>query len=298
MTGDIPISVIIPAKNEEANLPRCLSRLKRFAEVVIVDSGSEDRTGEIAREFGAEIIQFDWNGRYPKKRNWYLLNHKPKCDWVLFLDADEIIDDVFCEEAARAVASGTHDGYWLNYTNFFLGKPLKYGDPQRKLALFRFGAGLYERIDEMGWSRLDMEVHEHPVIDGPIGEITTRIEHNDYRGIAKFIDRHRDYALWEAKRVEVLRARGLENAEHLTDRQRTKYKNIDKWWFPWSYFAFTYFAKRGFLDGGPGFAIAFYKLWYFFSIRLLIRENMRDQQNEAQASSGAITETAAGPQAN
>ncbi|MEM9233329.1 MAG: glycosyltransferase family 2 protein [Pseudomonadota bacterium] len=291
MTADIPISVIIPAKNEEANLPRCLSKLARFQEIVIVDSGSEDRTPDIAAEHGADVIQFDWDGRYPKKRNWYLLNHSPKCDWVLFLDADEILDDAFCTEAAHAIASDEHDGYWLNYTNFFLGKPLRYGDPQRKLALFKVGKGLYERIDEMGWSRLDMEVHEHPVIDGSIGEIDARIEHNDYRGIAKFIDRHRDYALWEAKRAEVLRARGLDNVEHLTDRQRAKYRNIDKWWFPWSYFAFTYIAKRGFLDGGPGFAMAFYKLWYFFSIRLLIREQMATSQDQAPAAVHPATGT-------
>lgn len=293
MSKDIPVSVIIPVKNEERNLPRCLSRLGRFAEIIVVDSMSSDSTQMIAQDAGAAVIQFEWDGRYPKKRNWYLMNHKPANKWVLFLDADEIVDNSFCQEVAEAIAADAHEGFWLNYTNFFLGKPLKYGDPQRKLALFKYGAGLYERIDEMGWSQLDMEVHEHPVIHGPVGEIQSRVEHNDDRGVAKFIDRHRDYAMWEARRTEVLRHRGLDKVEHLTDRQRTKYRNIDKWWFPWSYFAYTYFVRRGFLDGLAGFALAFYKLWYFFSIGLLIREGRHTATSSASTTPTTATQTGA-----
>jgi glycosyltransferase involved in cell wall biosynthesis len=259
-------------RNEQANLPQCLARLGRFAEVVVVDSASQDRTCEIARAHGAEVIQFRWNGAYPKKRNWLLLNHRLRCDWVLFLDADEIVSDAFCLEVERAVAAGEHDGFWLNYTNYFLGQPLRHGDPQRKLALFRVGKALYERIDESAWSSLDMEVHEHPVVDGKVGEIAERIDHRDFRGLDKFIDRHRDYALWEMHRIEALRRCGGFDAAHLTRRQKAKYGNLQKWWFPWAYFLYTYVAKRGFLDGRAGFAHAFYKLWYFFTIATMLRE--------------------------
>lgn len=271
----LPVTVVVPVRNEAENLPRCLSRVGRFARVVVVDSGSTDATPQIARDAGAVLVQFAWDGRYPKKRNWMLLNHRFETPWVLFLDADEFVDDAFCDEAAAAIASGTHDGYWLHYTNYFLGRPLRHGDPQRKLALFRLGKGLYERIEEDAWSRLDMEVHEHPMIDGKVGEITARIEHNDERGVAKFIDRHRDYALWEASRARALAAAGPSALAALTPRQQAKYRNLDKWWFAWSYFAYTYGVKRGFLDGAPGFAMAFYKLWYFFSVRLLLREKAR-----------------------
>lgn len=271
-TDKIPITVIVPVKNEQLNLARCLSRLKRFDEVIVVDSASTDRTPEIAREHGATLINFVWDGRYPKKRNWLLLNYRLANDWVLFLDADEIIDDAFATAAQRAVRSQEYDGYWLNYTNYFLGRPLNHGLAQRKLAMFRVGSGLFERIEEDHWSRLDMEIHEHPIINGAIGEITERIDHNDDRGIPKFIDRHKDYALWEARR-----ARLLENAESdawlkLTERQRFKYRHIDKWWYPWFYFLYTYVMKAGFLDGQAGFIYAFYKTWYFLTIRLLIGE--------------------------
>lgn len=271
-TGALAVTVIVPVKNEEANLAKCLSRLRRFSEVIVVDSSSTDRTPLIAREFGAAYVNFEWDGKYPKKRNWLLLNHEVKNEWVLFIDADEFVNDAFCDAAERAIRSGQHAGYWLNYTNYFLGRPLRHGLAQRKLAMFKVGAGLYERINEADWSRLDMEIHEHPIIEGSIGEITERIDHNDDRGITKFIDRHRDYAAWEARRLALLRSSSPDAWSKLTDRQKFKYKNITSWWYPWFYFFGQYIGKLGFLDGGTGFYYAFYKAWYFMTIRLLVLE--------------------------
>jgi glycosyltransferase involved in cell wall biosynthesis len=268
----IRVTVVIPVKNEERNLPRCLAALSRFAEVIVVDSGSTDGTQDIACQGGARLVEFRWNGRYPKKRNWVLINYRLENDWVLFLDADEFVDDQFCNEVAAAIASGQHNGYWLNYTNYFLGRRLKYGVPQRKLALFRVGSGLYERIDEDRWTTLDMEVHEHPIVNGSVGEIQTPIEHNDFRGIEKFIDRHRDYARWEARRILLFKRLGGFDGVHLTPRQRFKYRNLMSWWYPWFYFLYAYAVKLGVLDGTAGFQYAFYKSWYFLTIRLMARE--------------------------
>ncbi|MFO0991226.1 MAG: glycosyltransferase family 2 protein [Hyphomicrobiales bacterium] len=268
----IPITVIVPVRNEEANLPRCLVRLDRFSEVIVLDSSSTDRTPEIARHFGARYINFEWDGKFPKKRNWLLIHHELSNAWALFLDADELVDEAFCTAAQEAVNQKRHAGYWLNYDNYFMGRCLRHGVPQRKLALFRVGSGLYEKIDETSWSSLDMEIHEHPIIDGTIGEIAAHIEHNDQRGIVKFIDRHRDYALWEANRTLLFRSKNTSEWKHLSRRQAFKYRHISKWWYPWFYFIFTYVVRIGFLDGGAGFAYAFYKAWYFETIRLLIRE--------------------------
>jgi len=267
----LPVTVAVPVKNEEANLVACLERLARFAEIVVVDSGSTDKTQEIAESFGARVVDFHWDGMYPKKRNWFLLNDPPKQPWVLFLDADEFVDDAFCDALHAAVTNDQYNGYWLNYTNYFLGKPLKYGLAQRKLALFRVGQALYEKINEDGWSQLDMEIHEHPIVEGLMGEIEVHIDHRDYKGLGKFIEKHRDYALWEARRYAKL----VEDPpvwQNFTPRQRFKYRHLAKWWYPWFYFAFTYLVKLGILDGSAGFHYAAYKAWYFQTIRLLIRE--------------------------
>lgn len=267
----LPITVVIPVLNEERNLPRCLTRLSDFAEVVVVDSGSSDRTREIALAAGATVRDFVWNGSYPKKRNWLLLNHPPATPWVLFLDADEIVDEAFCDEVAAQVSATDVDGFWLNYSNYFLGKKLKYGVPQRKLALIRVGKALYERIDEVRWSSLDMEVHEHPIIKGKVGEIVAPIEHNDFRGTSSFIHRHQEYAAWEAQRYLILK-RSTSPNRPLTPRQAFKYSHIAKWWYAPIYFFYSYVIKLGFLDGSAGAQYAFYKYWYFVTIRLMILE--------------------------
>lgn len=272
MTTKLPVAVIVPVRNEAINLPRCLAALGRFAEVVVVDSGSTDRTVEIARASGARVLDFAWDGRYPKKRNWVLLEHPPASPWALFLDADEIVDDRFCDALENALRGTTHVGFWLNYTNYFLGRRLRHGVPQRKLALIRVGHGLYERIDEVAWSRLDMEVHEHPIVDGTVGTIGPPIEHNDDRGLLKFVDRHRDYAVWEACRHAALTRAGEAAWAKLTARQVRKYRNLDRWWFAYAYLFLQYVLKLGFLDGYAGLQYALGKFWYFNMIHVLLYE--------------------------
>ena len=272
------MSVVIPIRNEAHHLASCLAALRRFQEVIVVDSRSTDGSRNVAAKFGVPVLEFDWSGGYPKKRNWVLLTQDISCGWVLFLDADEVVNDEFCDEVARAVGSGDRDGFWLNYTNYFLGYRLRYGVAQRKLALFKKGAGLYEEIDEKNWSGLDMEVHEHPIIAGPVGEIATRIDHRDFSGLEKFISRHLEYARWEARRHLALNHSASKTAGgRFTGRQRFKYKNMASWWYPIAYWGFSYFVKGGFLDGRAGFQYAFYKAWYFNTIRLMIAELAEDK---------------------
>lgn len=269
----LPVAVAIPVRNEEANISACLERLGRFDEVFLIDSQSTDRTARIAEEFGATVLQFSWDGGYPKKRNWFLLNGFTRKPWVLFLDADEYVSDEFCDELERATADDGIAGYWIDYDTHFMGRRLRHGIRLRKLALFRVGAGLYEDVGESGrWSRLDMEVHEHPVISGQTGLIAARIDHRDYKGLGHYLAKHVDYAMWESQRYRTVRLDADQHAR-LTRRQRLKYKNISKWWYPWAYLLLSLVAKGGFRDGSAGFHFAFYKAWYFHSIRLMIREN-------------------------
>lgn len=269
----IPVTVVIPVRNEEGNIGRCLERLTDFQEVVVVDSSSTDRTVDIAAAHGASVVNFEWTGEYPKKRNWFLINHALKTDWVLFLDADELIGDAFCDALVAAIQQDGISGYWLKYDIYFLGRRLRYGLPQRKLALFRSGKGLFERIDENRWSTLDMEVHEHPIIDGPVGEIPIRIDHNDDRGMRKFIDRHVEYAQWEAGRLLLLRSQKAAPNSPLTLRQKAKYRFILSWWYPGAYFFYSYGIRLGFLDGWAGFAYAGMKFWYFTLIQTFISDS-------------------------
>lgn len=277
----LPVTVVIPARNEERNLPECLRRLGRFARVVLVDSGSTDRTCEIARAAGAQVVHFEWNGRFPKKRNWFLRNQRIETPWVFFLDADEFVDDAFCDELARTLPGTAHAGFWISYTNWFMGRRLLHGETNRKLALFRPDAGEYERIDEERWSNLDMEVHEHPVLKGSTGQIGARLDHRDYRGLEHWIRKHNEYSSWEARRLAALRRHGRLDDAALTDRQRRKYRSIGAWWLPAAYFVDCYVRRGGFRDGHAGFAYAMVKAIYFWEIGLKLRE-----QNEGPSGRG------------
>ncbi|RWP19307.1 MAG: glycosyltransferase family 2 protein [Mesorhizobium sp.] len=283
----IPITVIIPVKNEEGNLPRCLERLGRFERVIVVDSGSEDKTVAIAEKNGAEIVHFRWNGLYPKKRNWVLINHAITTPWVFFLDADEVVNDVFCDEVKARTASDEYVGFWLKYRNYFMGRELKFGVAQKKLALFRVDAGMYERIEEDRWSSLDMEVHEHPILAGRVGAIETLIDHRDFRGIDRFIGRHQAYAKWEANRYMLLRSGAAQNT--LTERQSVKYKYLPSRWYAFAYFFYSYVLKGGVLDGWPGFSYAFYKTWYFHTISNLIREYEEEKKENVNIRNNSLS---------
>ena len=269
----IPVTVVVPVRNEEANLARCLQRLGEFAEVVVVDSGSTDRTRDIALEHGARYVNFEWTGGYPKKRNWFMLNHEIPTEWIFFLDADELVDEDFTKALRHALAGTDCAGFWLNYTNYFMGRRLDHGLPQRKLALFRKGRALFERIEEDSWSSLDMEVHEHPIVEGNVGEIKPRIDHRDDRGLRKFVEKHTEYAQWEAGRILLLReSADPSGRRHLTLRQKAKYALLGAWWYPALYFAYTYVVRLGFLDGRAGFTYASMKYWYLTLIQGFITE--------------------------
>lgn len=276
----LDLTIAIPVKNEEKNLPGCLQAIgKDLAKhIVVIDSSSTDATETITREFGADYINFDWNGEFPKKRNWFLRNHTPSTEWVLFLDADEYLTSSFKKDLKNALTSNEAKvGYWLSYNIYFLGKPLKGGYPLNKLALFRVGAGEYERIDEKKWSKMDMEIHEHPILEGDTGVIKSRIDHRDLRGIDSYMQKHNEYAAWEAARyVEI--DRDSNTWKSFTWKQKLKYRLMRTIWIGPVFFMGSFFLMGGFRDGGRGFIFAIMKMSYFSQIYSRIRE----YQNQAK----------------
>jgi glycosyltransferase involved in cell wall biosynthesis len=267
------LTVAIPARNEERNLAACLQSIGLdFArQVVVIDSASSDGTAVVAKAHGAELIQFQWNGQFPKKRNWFLRHHTPSTPWVLFLDADEILNPAVKAEIAAALPGCHHAGFLLSYTNYFLGRRLRGGYPLRKLALFRVGEVEYERIEEDHWSACDMEVHEHPIVSGSIGVIRNRIDHRDLRGIDSYMAKHNQYAAWEARRLFQHR-HDPEATARWKPHQRLKYRLLTSPWGSLAFFLGSFFAMGGWRDGGIGFAFCLLKAGYFVQISCRLRE--------------------------
>src|ERR1700680_4279514 len=124
--GKLPVSVIIPVRNEAKNLPRCLQALRDVGEVYVIDSQSADETVEIARSHGAQVVQFHYQGGWPKKRQWAINTLPIAHDWILLLDADEVFTPELAEEIRAAIQNPAIDGYSILLRTWFLGRVLRY----------------------------------------------------------------------------------------------------------------------------------------------------------------------------
>ena len=214
---------MIPTFNEEKHIKECINAIGNdFADYVyVIDSNSDDQTTSIASSLGAEVIKFEWNGKFPKKRNWFLANYSSKLVDTL-LDADEILTNSFKSEIRKILPLTKYKGFHINYCIYFLGKKLKGGVKMKKLSLFQPNYGNYEKIEENFWSNLDMEVHEHPIINGPVGSIKAEIDHKDSNGIKRYIDKHNQYSSWETYRYLKIK-KEIPKSNKLSNRQKLKY---------------------------------------------------------------------------
>ncbi|MGF1520708.1 MAG: glycosyltransferase family 2 protein [Leptolyngbyaceae cyanobacterium] len=265
-SSKIPVSVLIPGKNEEKNLPACLTSVARADEVFLVDSQSEDRSVEIAESFGAKVVQFHFNGRWPKKKNWSLDNLPFRHEWVLIVDCDERITPELWDEIEQAIQQPGYSGYYLNRRVFFLGQWIRFGGkyPDWNLRLFRHKQGRYENLKTEDIQNTgDNEVHEHVVIhDGAVGKLKHDMLHEDFRDLYHWLARHNRYSNWEARVyyniLEGLDEDGTVGGDLFGEPvQRTRWFK-HKWvkfvpFKPFARFVLFYFIRLGFLDGRAGY---------------------------------------------
>lgn len=269
----LDLTIAIPVRNEEHSLPICLEAIgENFARyVVVIDSCSSDATQDVALAYGAEVINFNWNGNFPKKRNWFLRHHTPTTTWVLFLDADEIVTPAFKQEIKKAIYSSNHQAFLLSFNVYFLGRRLRGGVPLRKLSLFRVGEVEYEKIEEEHWSQCDMEVHEHPQATGTVGFIRSRIDHRDLSSIDRYMAKHRQYAAWESRLLFSYR-QASKVSSSWKPHQRLKYWLLHSPWGSVAYFFVSFFPMGGWRDGSVGFAFCLLKASYYVEIFCRLRE--------------------------
>ena len=163
----MPVSVVVPIKNEAQNLPRCLASVGWADEIFVVDSQSTDGSQRIAEEFGARVVQFEFNGTWPKKKNWALENLPFRNEWVFILDADEVLPAEAETEFRTAIANAGETVYWINRRFMFMGRWLRHAYyPNWNLRLFRHSLGRYEKLTEVATASGDNEVHEHVIVQG------------------------------------------------------------------------------------------------------------------------------------
>ena len=256
----VPLSLFVPCKNEEANLARCLQSVPWVDEVFVVDSHSTDRTVSIAEEYGTKVVQFEYNGGWPKKKNWALENLPFSHEWVLILDADECLPPEAEEEIKKIVTDPDkkHAGYWINRRYFFLGQPLKHAYfPNWNLRLFRHKLGRYEKITDLSTDSGDHEIHEHVVVKGTTGKLLSIMDHHAFPTIDSFVEKHNRYSNWEA--IVESSAKDEDSAlQHKEVKGKRRLRRIFRKlpFRPTLRFLYVYLWQGGILDGWPGYVFA------------------------------------------
>jgi glycosyltransferase involved in cell wall biosynthesis len=264
----IPVSVVVITKNEERAIHRCISSLAEFDEVFVVDSHSTDRTVELAKDAGAEVVTFTWNGRYPKKKQWALENLSLRHDWVLYLDGDEYVRPDFTAEVRRLVAASTAGAYDVPMDYVFLNRALRHGHKVYKRVLFERRKCAWRELDDLSVENpFEMELHVQPDVNGTIARTTTTIVHDDLEPLTHYFDRHNRYSDWEA--VLRLGSASVERTARGKVWARVPFK-------PLVFFLYAFVAKRGFRDGAAGFHYAVANSFYYWQISLKTRHLRSD----------------------
>jgi glycosyltransferase involved in cell wall biosynthesis len=252
----VTLSVVIITYNEEANIGRTLESVKSLVsdgkgEIIVVDSGSTDRTGEIARSYHAMVFVEPWKGFAAQKNSAI---EKASGDWILSLDADEVLDPALIEQllGTLSLSVTTQDagqraggelmpaGFWIARKNYFLGRWIKRGGfwPDRKLRLFRGGSARFE----------DRLVHEDVKLQGSTGTLSGSLLHHSYPTLADYIDHMNRYSSL--------------GAEMAVKEGRFAFSFINIVLRPTATFIYNYILRLGFLDGREGLLLHLYHAVY------------------------------------
>ncbi|MCR9192702.1 MAG: glycosyltransferase family 2 protein [Gammaproteobacteria bacterium] len=246
------LSVIIIAKNEAHHLRNCLDSVTWADEIIVLDSGSEDHTVAIAREYTPKVFETDWQGFGVQKQR--ALAHVTG-DWVLNLDADECVDPELKQQIISAMNANEADAYRIPIQMWFYGKPLRFSSsPQHHIRLFKRAGAKYS------------EDYVHEKIQLPttakIGRIRRSIVHHCLRDMTHAIDKLNLYATYSAE------------IRNQNKRRPSLLKTMGS--SAWMFIR-CYVLQGGFLDGKPGFVIALYRShgsWYR-GIKQLYRDQPR-----------------------
>ena len=293
MVNRVPVSVIVPAKNEKTNIVPVLNALKDWAdEIFVVDSQSTDGMPDVIAQIAASTlnsqpstlnpqpsppriscVQFHFNGSYPKKKNWALDNLPIRNEWVLIVDADEVIPPALAEEIAAKIANPDADGYYLHFLYMFLGKPIRHCGyaSLRVLRLFRHKLGRYEKMPTNGSKNVgDCEAHEHIILNGKVGGcLKTSVEHYAYPTIHSWVEKHNRYSSWEAELYDQFMSGELDagvKSMPLARRIKRKLKRVHARLPCRAFvrFCYHYIFRAGFLDGKVGFIFCTLMAFYDF----------------------------------
>lgn len=228
------LTVVIPTLNEEKDLPETLKSVKDLAdEILVVDSGSTDKTIEIAKKFGAKVVKHPFTS-FSDTRNFG--NEIATGDWILSIEADVVVPSGLAAEIRQAIESNKYTAYFIPRLNLIWGKPIRHTDwgPKDDCHIWLYQKGIGE------WQSL---VHEEFKTKGPVGKLKYYLVHKNYETIFEFIEKINRYS-------------------DLAVKQKNSFPN---WWFLRDFFK-RYFYKLGFLDGYHGLFLSYLQSVYYLTL--------------------------------
>lgn len=270
------ISVLILTRDEEVNLPQCLASLKWTDDVVVLDSGSSDRTQEIARQEGVRVRYREFDG-YAAQRNFGLEGIEYKYPWVLMVDADEVVPPELAGEMVGAVSrcSDRVCMFRMRRKDFLCGKWLKHSSGYPTW----FG-----RLVRLGRVRVERDINEEYHTDGEIGVLENHLHHYPFnKGMHAWLEKHNRYSTMEAELQmrtgsSQRKWRDLLSKDAVSRRKAQKALVYSLPGRPVIVFAAFYFLRGGFLEGQAGFMLSMLKAIYEYMIICKTRELKRREK--------------------
>lgn len=240
------LSAVIITLNEEENIAKVLASVKNFAEeIIIVDSGSTDKTLEIVKKYGAKIYHRKFDD-FASQKNW--AQDKASGNWIFSLDADERVSEDLAREIKQAIQSNEYIGYFISRRNFILGEEIKHSrwSPDQHIWLWKKGLGKW-----MG------KVHEEVIINGLIGQLKESKIHYSHKTVSEFFKSNNFYST-------LLAGQMFENG--------IKFQAMKILWDPLFEFFIRFIVKMGFLDRWRGFMLAYLMAIYKISVWVKLYE--------------------------
>lgn len=235
------LSAVVLTKNEEQNIERCLKSLTFCDEIVVIDDYSTDKTLSIAQKYKSRIFINKLSNDFSKQRNYAL--KKTKGEWVIFIDADEIVSSELAVEIKNKIINDNYDGFLIQRKDFFLGKILNYGEVG-DIKLLRLA-----KKDKGFWLR---SVHEIWQIEGKIGYLKNPLFHRSHNNIKSFLTKINYYSTINAKYLK---------------SNKTQITFIDLIIYPSIKFIHNYLLKMGFMDSIEGLIFALMMSFHSFLSR-------------------------------
>lgn len=251
------ISVTLATFNEEKNISKCLESVKDLAdEIIIVDGTSNDKTVEIAKKYGVRVIVRE----NPKifHINKQIANDAARMDWILQMDADEVVSPELSKEIKEKINDNSLNGYWIPRKNYFLGRYLMKGGqyPDYTLRLYRRGKGKLPQKD----------VHEQAEVEGEVGRLKNALLHFPYKNFFVYLSKWKRYNSIFADQIKEERSKKLFPLKIWMGFNYILIKPI--YWF-----LLSFGRHKGFMDSWQGFVFSFfssvrYPISYFKSLTI------------------------------